>query len=85
MELRLIGGSTPAVKMDESAKEEFKKHRKQQLQLKKKRKFELKQIEEKAKEEEEMLFKDPMKSQSKSPDEVAHLKDMVKKLQQKYS
>ena len=59
MESRLNGGYDKTVKMDDTQKEEFKKHRKQQLQLKKKRKLEKQQIEQKLKLEEEMLFKDP--------------------------
>ena len=84
MERRINGGSSPAVKMDQNQLEEFKKHRKQQLQLKAKRKKEKQQLDEKRRVEEEMLFKDPAQAKTSS-DEVAQLREQVKKLQQKYS
>lgn len=74
MELKLLDGSAPAVKMDHKAKQEFNKHRKQQLQLKKQRKFESQKIQQRQREEEDMLFKDPTESKH-------NLKDIVKKLQ----
>lgn len=84
MERRINGGSSPAVKMDQNQLEEFKKHRKQQLQLKAKRKKEKQQLDEKRRVEEEMLFKDPAQAKASS-DELAQLREQVKKLQQKYS
>lgn len=79
MEHRLV--SQPAVKMNETAKEEFKKHRKQQLALKKKRQFELAEIEENKRQEDQMLFSKTYVDGA-SDDK---LKLLVKKLQQMYS
>lgn len=65
--------------MNNTQKEEFKRHRKQQLQLKKKRKQERVVIDENMKNEEEMLFRAPGKDDA----EAGKLKDQIKKLQEK--
>lgn len=64
-------------KMDSTQKEVFIEHRKQQLQLKKKRKAERKQLEALHQREEELMFK---KDQT---GEVQELKEIIKKLQEK--
>ena len=62
--------------MDETAKKQFKEKRKKQLQLKEQRQIEQRALELRQQKEEELLFKDPLATQTKGTDsaEVNKLK-----------
>lgn len=83
-------GANGAEKMkdfaNETAKDKFKKDRERQIAIKKKRKLETKKLEDKHKEEEDLIFQNEDKMEDTNDEaEVVKLKKQIKNLKRKFN